>query len=237
MTRLFNSKFLEIDAIKKPLEYTNQIRLRVCSRGPEQGFAFSEISQQNDVALYLEARMLLEDSLGVLISKELLQSLNRIIVKRDVRITDSNFQIFPGRVEVYGRPIYHSADRSEDEIDNLICWLYSDSTLALSVILQASIAHYKFVKIHPFLGGNGRTARLLTRHILRRGGYDEHCCNQFEAYIEQNKIIYYQALDFRRNGEKIEFYDEENGNDITLWVEFFCNLFMESLVLLKDMKI
>jgi Fic family protein len=38
-------------------------------------------------------------------------------------------------------------------------------------ILKALEAHYKLVEIHPFIDGNGRTARLLMNLILMRAGY------------------------------------------------------------------
>ena len=38
-------------------------------------------------------------------------------------------------------------------------------------LLKAFEAHYKLVEIHPFIDGNGRTARLLMNLILMRSGY------------------------------------------------------------------
>jgi fido (protein-threonine AMPylation protein) len=38
-------------------------------------------------------------------------------------------------------------------------------------VLKAFEAHYKLVEIHPFVDGNGRTARLLMNLILMRVGY------------------------------------------------------------------
>jgi Fic family protein len=38
-------------------------------------------------------------------------------------------------------------------------------------VSKASEAHYKLVEIHPFIDGNGRTARLLMNLILMRAGY------------------------------------------------------------------
>jgi Fic family protein len=38
-------------------------------------------------------------------------------------------------------------------------------------ILKAAFAHFEFVTIHPFIDGNGRTARLLMNLILLQHGY------------------------------------------------------------------
>lgn len=41
----------------------------------------------------------------------------------------------------------------------------------LHPVLQSASFHYQFVKIHPFIDGNGRTARLLSNLILMSHGY------------------------------------------------------------------
>lgn len=50
-------------------------------------------------------------------------------------------------------------------------WLNSEAALSLHPVEYASIAHYRFVSIHPFRDGNGRTARLLMNLLLIRSGY------------------------------------------------------------------
>ncbi len=54
----------------------------------------------------------------------------------------------------------------------LMDW-YSASleTRTLHPVLLASEFHYRFVKIHPFVDGNGRTARLIVNMILIAHGY------------------------------------------------------------------
>jgi len=50
-------------------------------------------------------------------------------------------------------------------------WLNSQEAQALHPVELAAPAHFKLVDIHPFVDGNGRTARLLMNLLLLRNGY------------------------------------------------------------------
>ncbi|CAK8686450.1 unnamed protein product [Clavelina lepadiformis] len=50
-------------------------------------------------------------------------------------------------------------------------WLNSPEVLDLHPVEFAAIAHYRLVYIHPFVDGNGRTARLLMNFILMKHGF------------------------------------------------------------------
>src|SRR3972149_7669594 len=45
-------------------------------------------------------------------------------------------------------------------------WLSSKDASETNPVLTAGISHYEFVRIHPFIDGNGRTARTLASLIL-----------------------------------------------------------------------
>ena len=49
-------------------------------------------------------------------------------------------------------------------------WL-NESGAQLHPVVFATEAHYRFVSIHPFVDGNGRTGRLLMNLLLLRAGY------------------------------------------------------------------
>ena len=74
-------------------------------------------------------------------------------------------------------------------------WLNSESALNLHPVEYATIAHYRFVSIHPFRDGNGRSARLLMNLLLIRASYpivviDNQIRNDYInalAYGQQNQ--------------------------------------------------
>lgn len=66
-------------------------------------------------------------------------------------------------------------------------WLTGEA-LALPAIVCAALAHHRLAAIHPFVDGNGRTARLVMNLLLMRAGYPP-------AIIQRsNRRQYYTAL-------------------------------------------
>ncbi len=56
-------------------------------------------------------------------------------------------------------------------------------------IAQAALLHGEFVKIHPFIDGNGRTARLLLNFVLMKNGFTPVIIKK------ENRLAYYDSLD------------------------------------------
>ncbi len=81
----------------------------------------------------------------------------------------------------------------------------------VSPILIAGIAQFQFVHIHPFIDGNGRTARLLSTLILYKTGYDFKRLFTISEYYDKDRPAYYQAIQTVR----------KNNMDLTTWLEYF----------------
>jgi Fic family protein len=80
-----------------------------------------------------------------------------------------------------------------------------------SPILTAGISQFQFVHIHPFIDGNGRTARLLATLVLYKTGYDFKKLFTISEYYDRNRSAYYQAIQSVR----------QNEMDMTGWLEYF----------------
>lgn len=58
----------------------------------------------------------------------------------------------------------------QDEMEKMLVW-YDEAKNHLHPVELAALFHFKFVYIHPFRDGKGRTARLLMNLILMQHGY------------------------------------------------------------------
>lgn len=80
---------------------------------------------------------------------------------------------------------------------------YTIQTSRLHPVILAAEMHERLVSIHPFVDGNGRTARLVMNLILLRNGYTR-------ANIKgstESRMAYYQALQSVQNdSDPIPFY-------------------------------
>jgi Fic family protein len=91
-------------------------------------------------------------------------------------------------------------------------------------IILAGIFHQQFVLIHPFLDGNGRTARLITKVLLAKMGLNTFPLFSFENYYNANITRYFQKVGMRGN-----FYDEIEEWDYTEWLEYFTDGIIDEL--------
>ena len=92
-----------------------------------------------------------------------------------------------------------------------VSWLNAKQTGSLNPVLVAGIAHYEFVRIHPFVDGNGRTARTLATLILYKRGFDTKRFFALDDYYDSDRLAYYAALSSV----------DPRKRDLTAWLEYF----------------
>lgn len=91
-------------------------------------------------------------------------------------------------------------------------WLNSEEAQQIHPILRAAITHYQLVNIHPFVEGNGRTARAMATLVLYLAKYDFKKFFSLEQYFDMDVSRYYQAL----------LSVQQSGNqNLTYWLEYF----------------
>ena len=96
-----------------------------------------------------------------------------------VRISGANF-VPPNALKV------------DEYITELIDWV-NDSELDL--IIKSAIFHHRFVWIHPFFDGNGRTVRLVFNLLLMQAGFPP------AIILKNDRKKYYEALNQANNGD------------------------------------
>ncbi len=89
----------------------------------------------------------------------------------------------------------------------------------LPVPIVAGLAHYQLATIHPWLDGNGRTARLLTTLILHRASYGLKGIYSLDEHYARDPAAYYRALTV---GPSHNYYEGRATADLTAFVAYFC---------------
>lgn len=95
-----------------------------------------------------------------------------------VRISGANF-VPPNALKI------------DEYITELTDWTNNSD---MNIVLKSAIFHHRFVWIHPFFDGNGRTARLLFNLLLMKEGFPP------AIILKNDRKKYYDALNSANNG-------------------------------------
>ena len=91
-------------------------------------------------------------------------------------------------------------------------------------VIQAGIAQHRLVWIHPFVDGNGRTARMFTTLLLYQRGYDFKYLFDLSSYYNRNRDDYYRAL-----------RSADASGDYTEWLIHFLGGFAYQMVRIQEL--
>ena len=145
--------------------------------------------------------------------------------REEVKVGD----VANGRVHVHHHPPAWLA--VEACIDELLAWVEASKVRGsggddpwVHPVILAGIVQHRLVWIHPFVDGNGRTARMLTTLLLSQRGYDFKYLFQLSTYYNQARDDYYAAL----RGADVT-------GDYTEWLTYFLGGFSNQMMRIEEM--
>ena len=98
-----------------------------------------------------------------------------------------------------------------------------DSNNFVHPILKGIIIHFILAYIHPFVDGNGRTARSLFYWYMIKKGY------WLTEYLSISRIIYTN----KKSYEKSFLYTENDDNDLSYFIQYHLNVMKKAFEELK----
>lgn len=96
-------------------------------------------------------------------------------------------------------------------INDFMEWFNSSEVNKLDPVIQAGLTHYEIVRIHPFIDGNGRTARVMATLVFYKRDFDVKRFFALDDYYDQDRRGYYAAL------KSVD----QNTLDLTGWLGYF----------------
>jgi Fic family protein len=129
------------------------------------------------------------------VSEHLIRTLHQLVVKK----TDEEFAGKYRTSNVYIGGAEHTppdALQVPSDMKKLMGWFAKEHKVMHPIEL-AALLHHKFVYIHPFFDGNGRTARLLMNIAIMRAGYP------LAVILKNDRQKYYRALQAADKGNPL----------------------------------
>ncbi|HNX97447.1 MAG TPA: Fic family protein [Candidatus Aminicenantes bacterium] len=186
----------------------------------------SQTAMRQEVRNYWRALEWIEEQVEASrqVSEEFIRELHAIIIVRGIgrRGTRSDYRLIECPVvDSATRRIEYAPPEPKDVpplVRDLVNWWRSPKAAELPGPVRAGLLAYRFVSIHPFGDGNGRTARALATTELWRSGYDMRGFLSLEEYYTADLSAYYENLQM---GLPANYYEGRHDPDHTQWLGFF----------------
>jgi Fic family protein len=185
---------------------------------------------KEEVMNYLEALKRIPDfsSRNPFMPKDLLE-IHKILTKGTLDNPDDegilrNRQVYVGRAngEVVFMP--PTTEDVPELIDEFMEWFNSPDLDTIDPVIVAGLTHYELVRIHPFIDGNGRTARIMATIVLYKRGFDLKRFFALDDYYDHDRPGYYAAL------KSVN----QDTLDLTEWLEYFTEGVAVSMKTVKE---
>lgn len=116
-----------------------------------------------------------------------------------------------------------------DDIQNLMktfcSWVNSDPASKIDPFIRAPLAHYYIGKIHPFMDGNGRTARFIEAMLLKYSN-KKYLPPLLSNYYYKHMDDYFIAFSTSQS--------KTNRKDVTPFLSFFLDGVLNALAEIKE---
>lgn len=135
-----------------------------------------------------------------------------------------NSQVFVGN-RITGEIVFMPPETEQVPklVSDFFEWFNSQDVNKIDPVVEASLTHYEIVRIHPFIDGNGRTARIMATLVLYKRGFDVKRFFALDDYYDQDRRSYYSALKAV----------DQNTLDLTGWLKYFTNGVVVSIEAVK----
>ena len=162
---------------------------------------------------------------GPLVTIAELASLNAVVLGKPgnppppsaFRESPLHLEVFDAEGRAQGRVLQTLPPRLlHDKFDDLVSWLELELRAAEQHALLVIAAFFAYCSAtSPFERGNGRTARVVLPHLLRRAGYGFVDYSSLERVFDEMRLAYYEAIDHAET----KIWTPEA--DLAPWLTFF----------------
>ena len=214
----------------------NKLTLEQVKALAEKKEIIASVKDKREVINYLQALDSLPQCAKKEIDAKLFLHIHKILTKGTLK-EDKDSGVFRDRQVFVGKRVFDGTQLKEvveymppDTKDvpglaeDFLGWLNSNEAGKINPVILAGIVHYEIARIHPFIDGNGRAARLLASLVLYKSGFDHRRFFALDDYYDKDRSLYYAAL---KTAQK------KNG-DITKWLEYFTDGVLDSINKVKE---
>lgn len=186
-----------------------------------------EVLNYNNALIWLE-RELKKSSL-LSITHDVIHKIHTIVMDNlmtEVQLQDyRNEPVFVSdpreHKTVYWPPDQQDVKKLMSELVEFVHYSQKD----VDPLIVSGIFHKQFVTIHPYVDGNGRTVRLVTKALLASMGLNTFNLFSFENYYNNNVTSYFEYV-----GERGNYFDIAGVIDFTPWLVYFTGGIIDELL-------